>query len=67
MFQRHAVEKLHGDERFAVLVVDFMDGADVGMIQGRGGLGLALEAAERLRVSGYIVGKELESDKAAEL
>ena len=67
MLQRHAVEILHGDEGFAVLVVDFIDGADVGMIQGRGGLGFALEAAERLRVFGYIVGKELESDKAAEL
>ena len=30
-------------------------------------MGQCSEAAERLRVSGYIVGKELESDKAAEL
>ena len=67
MFQRHAIEKLHGDERLALLVVNFMDGADVGMIQGRGGLGFALEAGERLRVSGDILGKELESDKASEL
>ncbi len=27
-----AVKKLHGDERLPVLVVDFVDGADVGMI-----------------------------------
>ena len=36
------------------------------MIQGRGCLGFALEAGERLRVFGYIVGEKLESDKAAE-
>ncbi len=67
MFQGHAVEKLHGDKRLALLVVNFMNGADVGMIQGRGRLGFPLEAAERLRVFGYIVGKKLESDKATEL
>jgi hypothetical protein len=33
MLQCHAVQKLHGDERLAVLVVNFVDGADVGMIQ----------------------------------
>ena len=44
-----------------------MDRADVRMIQCRGGLRFALKAAECLRVSGYIVGKELESDKAAQL
>ena len=67
MLQRHALQKLHGDEGFAVLVVDFVDGADVGMVQGGGGLGFALEAAECLRVFGHVVGQELEGDKAAEL
>jgi hypothetical protein len=37
-FQREPVQKLHGDERFAVGVVDFVDGADVRMIQCRRGL-----------------------------
>jgi hypothetical protein len=31
MLQRYAVQKLHGDERFAVLVINFVDGADVRM------------------------------------
>ena len=66
MLQRHAVQKLHGNERFAVLVVNFVDRADVGMIQRRGGLGLALETAEGLRVFGYVVGQELEGHKPAE-
>ena len=44
MFQRQPVQKLHGDESFAVLVVNFVDGANVGVIQCRGSLRLALEA-----------------------
>ena len=45
MLQRHAIQKLHGDERFAVLFVNFVDRADVGMVQSRGGLRFALEAS----------------------
>ena len=67
MFQRQPIQKLHGDERFAVLVVNFVDGADVRMVQCGSRLGFALEAAESLRVFGYVVGQELESDKATEL
>ena len=44
MLQRHAVKKLHGNERPAVLLADFVDRADIGMIERRRGLGLALKA-----------------------
>src|SRR5258708_39692484 len=64
--QCHAVQKLHGDERFAVLVVNFIDRADIRVIESRGGLGFALKSAEGLRVFGYVVGEELESHKAIE-
>jgi hypothetical protein len=37
------------------------------MVQRRGGLGLPLESAESLRVSGHVFRQELEGDKAAEL
>ena len=37
------------------------------MIQRRRILGFALEAAQGLRVLGYIVGQEFESDKATEI
>jgi len=50
-----------------VLVVNFVNCADIRMIQCRGGLGFTLEAAKRLQVFGYVIGKELESDKATEL
>ena len=54
MLQRHAIEKLHGDERLSVLVVNFVDRADVGMIQ-RGSFGFALEAAQGLLVNSHLV------------
>jgi hypothetical protein len=38
VLQHYAVQELHGDERLAVLVVNFVDRADVGM----GGSGLSL-------------------------
>ena len=47
-------------------LVNLVDGADVGMIQGRGGFGFALKTAECLRVFGYVVGQELQSHKAPE-
>src|ERR1700687_5600449 len=66
VLQRQAIQKFHGDERLAVLVVNFVDGADVGMIQCGGRLGYALKATECLRVFGYVVGQELEGHKATE-
>jgi hypothetical protein len=33
MLQRHAVQKLHDEERVAVLLPDFMDRANIGMVQ----------------------------------
>jgi hypothetical protein len=43
MLQSQPVQEFHRDERFAVLVVNFVYGADVGMIQCRGSFGFALE------------------------
>jgi hypothetical protein len=50
-----------------MLVINFVDRADVRMIKCRSGLGFALKAAEGLRVFGYLVRQELESDKTPEL
>ncbi len=44
MLQGHAFEKFHGDESIAALIVNFVDGADVGMIKRGGGFGFALKA-----------------------
>jgi len=44
VLERGTVEKFHGDEGAAVFFADVMDGADVRMIQRRGGAGFAFEA-----------------------
>jgi len=62
-----ASEKFPGDESLAVLVVDFVNRADVWVIQSGNSLGLALETAEGLGISGYGFGKEFECNKTAEL
>src|SRR6266851_9058104 len=63
MLQRQPVQKLHGDEGLTMLVVDFVDGADVRVIHGGGGLGFALEAAKSLPIFGYFIRQELEENK----
>jgi hypothetical protein len=67
VLQRQALQELHGDECFAVLVVNFVNRADVGMVQCGSSLGLTLKAAECLRVFGYVVRQEFEGDKPAQL
>ena len=44
--ERLALEELHGDEVLALVLVDRVDGADPGVVEGRGRAGLALEALE---------------------
>ncbi len=66
MLQGHAFEELHGDEALAVVLADFVDGADVGMVQRGGRARFAAETLQGLRVLGYIVGQEFQSDEAAE-
>ncbi len=66
MLERDAIQEFHGDEGMSLVLTDVVDGADVGMIQGRGSLRLALEAAQRLQVAHDVVGQELESYETAE-
>jgi hypothetical protein len=66
VLQRDAIEKLHCDKGFAVLIVDVVDGADVGMIEGGRGLGLTLKAGKGLGIAGDFFGKEFERDEAVE-
>ena len=66
VLQRLAVKELHGDEALALLLPDLVDGADIGVVQGRGGLGLAPEAFQCLRVLGHVIGQELEGNEATE-
>ena len=66
MFERVAFEKLHGDEVAAVVIPDVVDGADVGMVQGRSGTGLAAKALDGLSILGGFFGEEFKGETAAE-
>ena len=66
MFQRLAFQELHGDKRLSILLPDVIDRADVRVIQGGGGLRLALEASQSLSVSGNLLGQELQGDETTE-
>ena len=52
----------HGDEGVFIDLVDFVDGADVGMVECGGGLGLAREALSGLLVRHEMGGEEFECD-----
>ena len=66
MLQRHAIQEFHGNEGMAVVFADFVDRANVWMIECRGSTGLATEALQRLRLIGHVVGQEFEGDETAE-
>ena len=55
-----ALEQLHRDEPLPLVRVDVVDGADAGVVEGRGSVRLALEALERLGLRGEALGQELE-------
>ena len=67
VFQCQAIQKLHGDESLSMLVINLVDGADVGMVQRRRGLSFALEAGQRLGIFRNFVRKELQGDEAVQL
>ena len=61
-----AFEKFHDDEGRPSVLADVVNGADVGMVQSRGGAGFPAETFEGLRIVRDIVGQELQRDEAAE-
>ena len=50
LLQRLPLQQLHDDELPVVVLADVVNGADVRMIQGRGGAGLTLETIDRMRM-----------------
>src|SRR5208282_2444927 len=61
------LKQFHRNEASPIGVIDFVDRADVLVVQGRRRLGFPLESAERLRIVGELFGKEFQSDVATEL
>ena len=67
MLQGHAVEEFHRDKRLAVVIADFVNGADVRMVQGGSGARLATKALEGRRVLRQFLRQKLQRDEPAEL
>src|SRR5579863_8208046 len=66
VLERGAFHELHDDEGAAVEFLNVVNGADVGMVQRRGGARFALKTFESLRIGCDVLGKKFESDEAAE-
>src|ERR1700681_696068 len=59
VFQRGAFYEFHRNERLAVVFSDFMDGANIWMVQGGSGLRLPFETAQSLGVWREAIRKEV--------
>ena len=66
-FSVGTVQKLHDDKRLSKYFVNFVDGANVGVVQRRCSFGLALKSREGLWVSGDIIRKEFQRNETIEL
>ena len=65
--KRLPLQQFHSDEGSPISLVDFVDSADVRVVQGGGSFGFPLESAESLCVVGKFIGKELQSYVATQL
>ena len=65
--ERLAHQQLHHDEMPALVLLDRVDGADIGMVQGRSRARLALKALEQLAVLGHFGRKKFQRHAAAKL
>ncbi len=66
VLERLAFEALHRQERLAFVFADFVDRADIGMVERRSGLRFALEAFESAPVAGHVFGEELQGDETVQ-
>lgn len=64
MLQGEAVEKLHDEEGFAIVLADVVDGADIWMVEGGGCLSFAAETGQRLGIACHFSGKKFQRHKA---
>ena len=61
-----ALQKLHGNEAMGIVLADFVDRADVGMIQRGSSARFAEKSFEGLLVAGNLIRKKLQGDGAAQ-
>src|SRR5580700_12025072 len=67
VFERGPVEVLHRDEGLAFMLSDFVDRANVGMIQSRRRARLTPESLQTRLVVGEVVGEKFQGDEAAKI
>src|SRR5215471_5618485 len=67
MLQCLAVQEFHGDERLRFMLSDFVNGADIWMIQCGSCSCFSPEAFESLQVVGKMFREELQRDEAAQI
>jgi hypothetical protein len=60
ILQGLAFQELHDDEVLTLVLIDGVDGTDIGVVQGRGGASLTLEAFQSRLVLGQVRGQELQ-------
>ena len=60
--KRRALQPFHRHEMAAGVLSDIVNRANVRMIEGRGGAGLALEPFDRARILRQLLGEELQRD-----
>src|ERR1022692_1356212 len=66
MLQRHAIQKLHGDEGLVIVLADVVNGADVGVVESGGGASFTSETFQGLRVLRNVIGQELERNETTQ-
>ena len=66
MLKGRAFHEFHGNEGLAILLIDFVDGADVGMVQRGRCTGFSAKTFEGLGMPGHICGQKLERDEPGE-
>src|SRR5208337_1105977 len=67
MLQGLSLQIFHVNEGLALVLLNSVDSADVGMVERRGGAGLPLKTLQRLTIPGKFFRQEFERYEAAEL
>jgi hypothetical protein len=65
--ERLSLQQFHRNEGSPIGLVDFMDRADVRVVQGGGSFSFSPETAKRVGIVGEFVGQKLQCDVATEL
>ena len=66
LLQALAFELFHDDKRVPVVVLNVVDGADVGVVEQRCGARLSHKTFQRMRILGQVLGDEFQRDMPAQ-